>query len=129
MQFDLETFFPFQSNLIDLCSSFHATTQLKLEIRTVLSTFIDEFTFKILSNIERNMTLSGLIQATYKFESPVFKTELYALREIPLPAPPYEFLYAFDDSFIHKRFQFKFTAIQKSRRRKKRQTSSFQRYR
>lgn len=59
----------------------------------MLSTFIDEYTFKILSNIERNMTLSGLIQATYKFESSVFQIELYALREIPLPAPPYEFPY------------------------------------
>jgi hypothetical protein len=63
--------------------------QLKLEIRSTLATFIDEFTFKILSNIERNMSLSGLNQATYKFESTVFKMELYTLRDIPLPAPAY----------------------------------------
>lgn len=62
-------------------------TKLKLEIRTVLSSFIDEFTFKILSNIERNMVLSGLTQATHQFESAVFKTELFALRDVPLPPP------------------------------------------
>ncbi|CRK91757.1 CLUMA_CG005391, isoform A [Clunio marinus] len=56
--------------------------ELKLEIRTILSSFIDEFTFKILSNIERNMTLSGLTEAKYKYESFVFKTEIYALRDI-----------------------------------------------
>lgn len=34
------------------------------------------------------MTLTGLVQATHKFESPVFKTELYALRSsVPLPPP------------------------------------------
>lgn len=81
-----KTFFLISIQSNRLFSFFHATTQLKLEIRTVLSTFIDEFTFKILSNIERNMTLSGLIQASYNFGSLVFKTELYALREIPLPA-------------------------------------------
>ena len=53
----------------------------------MLSSFVDEFTFKILSNIERNMTLSGLTEATYTFDSPVFKTELYALRDVPLPPP------------------------------------------
>jgi hypothetical protein len=53
----------------------------------VLASFIDEFTFKILSNIERNMNLSGLTQATYKFESAVFQTELYALRDVPMPPP------------------------------------------
>lgn len=81
-----KSFFPFPSNRFIL-SSFHPAIQLKLEIRTVLSSFLDEFTFKILSNIERNMTLSGLTQATYKFESLVFKTELYALRDVPLPPP------------------------------------------
>lgn len=48
---------------------------------------MDEFTFKILSNIERNMILSGLVQATHKFESEVFNTELFAMRDIPLPPP------------------------------------------
>ncbi|CAO1434353.1 unnamed protein product [Diamesa hyperborea] len=61
---------------------------LKHEFRTVLASFIDELSFKILSNIERDMTLTGLVQATHKFESPVFKTELYALRSsVPLPPP------------------------------------------
>lgn len=63
--------------------------QLKLEIRSILATFIDEFTFKILGNIERNMMLSGLNVATYNFESSVFKMELYTLRDIPMPMSAY----------------------------------------
>lgn len=61
--------------------------QLQFEIRSVLSKFVDDLTFRILSNIERNMSLSGLTQATYKYSSPVFVTELFALRDIPLPVP------------------------------------------
>lgn len=59
--------------------------QLKFEIRTVLSKFVDDLTFRVLSNIERNMTLSGLTQSTYRYESSAFVTELFALRDIPLP--------------------------------------------
>jgi cancer susceptibility candidate protein 1 len=72
---------------LSLLPCFFMLPQLKSEIRAVLSSYVNEFTFKILSNIERNMSLSGLTQARYKFESPVFVNELYALRDIPLPQP------------------------------------------
>lgn len=63
--------------------------QLKYEFCTVLGHYIDEFSFKVLSNISSNMEMSGLMQANHKFLSEVFNTELYALRDIPQPPQKY----------------------------------------
>jgi hypothetical protein len=62
----------------------------------VLSSAIDEFAFKILGNIEPNMTLSGLNVATYSYSSSVFKMELYTLRDIPMPLPAYVIIEKYD---------------------------------
>lgn len=86
-EFHSKPFFPISIEIDLFLILAYSKMQLKQEIRIVLSSFVDEFTFKILSNIERNMTLSGLTQATYKFESSVFNTELFALRDVPLPLP------------------------------------------
>lgn len=59
--------------------------QLKTEFRRVLADYIDEFAYKILSNINRDMTLTGLLEVTHKFASDVFKTQLFGLRDMPTP--------------------------------------------
>ena len=59
--------------------------QLKMEFRNVLADYIDEFAYKILSNINRDMELNGLLEVSHKFESPVFKTHLFGLRDMPTP--------------------------------------------
>ncbi|XP_041771385.1 dynein intermediate chain CFAP94, axonemal isoform X2 [Anopheles merus] len=59
--------------------------ELKMEFRNVLADYIDEFAYKILSNINRDMELNGLLEVSHKFESPVFKTHLFGLRDMPTP--------------------------------------------
>ncbi|KAL9696467.1 hypothetical protein quinque_016046 [Culex quinquefasciatus] len=59
--------------------------ELKTEFRRVLADYIDEFAYKILSNINRDMTLTGLLEVTHKFASDVFKTQLFGLRDMPTP--------------------------------------------
>lgn len=51
----------------------------------MLADYIDEFAYKILSNINRDMTLTGLLEVTHKFASDVFKTQLFGLRDMPTP--------------------------------------------
>ncbi|KAJ6632758.1 Dynein axonemal intermediate chain 7 like [Pseudolycoriella hygida] len=59
---------------------------LKLTFRTSISEYIDDFTFKILSNIERDMELSkGGTVATHAYQSDVFKSQIWTLREVPQP--------------------------------------------
>lgn len=58
---------------------------MKTEFRRVLANYIDEFAYKILSNINRDMALTGLLEVTHKYESDVFKMQLYGLRDMPTP--------------------------------------------
>ncbi|XP_052871875.1 dynein axonemal intermediate chain 7-like [Anopheles cruzii] len=59
--------------------------ELKVEFRNVLAEYIDEFAYKILSNINRDMAFNGLLEVTHKFESEVFKAHLFGLRDMPTP--------------------------------------------
>ncbi|XP_035786611.1 protein CASC1-like [Anopheles albimanus] len=59
--------------------------ELKMEFRNVLADYIDEFAYKILSNINRDMELNGLLEVSHKFESEVFKAHLFGLRDMPTP--------------------------------------------
>ncbi|XP_058826018.1 dynein axonemal intermediate chain 7 [Topomyia yanbarensis] len=59
--------------------------EMKTEFRRVLSNYIDELAYKILCNINRDMELTGLLEVTHKYESDVFKTQLYGLRDMPTP--------------------------------------------
>ncbi|XP_053696746.1 dynein axonemal intermediate chain 7 [Sabethes cyaneus] len=59
--------------------------EMKTEFRRVLFHYIDEFAYKILCNINRDMTLTGLLEVTYKYESDIFKMQLYGLRDMPTP--------------------------------------------
>ncbi|XP_029720392.2 dynein axonemal intermediate chain 7 isoform X1 [Aedes albopictus] len=59
--------------------------EMKSEFRRVLANYIDEFAYKILSNINRDMELTGLLEVTHKYESDVFKMQLYGLRDMPTP--------------------------------------------
>uniref|UniRef100_A0A182Q378 Uncharacterized protein n=1 Tax=Anopheles farauti TaxID=69004 RepID=A0A182Q378_9DIPT len=59
--------------------------ELKVEFRNVLADYIDEFAYKILSNINRDMELHGLLEVSHKFESDVFKAHLFGLRDMPTP--------------------------------------------
>ncbi|XP_055598788.1 uncharacterized protein LOC129748273 [Uranotaenia lowii] len=59
--------------------------EMKTEFRRVLASYIDELAYKILCNINRDMKLNGLLEITHQFESDVFKTQLYGLRDMPTP--------------------------------------------
>ncbi|XP_031634411.1 protein CASC1-like, partial [Contarinia nasturtii] len=59
--------------------------RLKLELRHKLIEYIDDFSFKILSNIDRDMKLEGLLIATHFYECDVFKSHLWTKRDIPQP--------------------------------------------
>ncbi|XP_055637670.1 dynein axonemal intermediate chain 7 isoform X2 [Toxorhynchites rutilus septentrionalis] len=59
--------------------------EMKTEFRHVLGAYIDELAYKTLSNIDRDMEHTGLLEVTHKFESDVFKTQLYGLRDMPTP--------------------------------------------
>lgn len=59
---------------------------IRTDLRVNLGSYIDQLAFKILSNIDRDMALdSSSSMATYTFQSDIFSTQLYTVRDIPQP--------------------------------------------
>lgn len=58
---------------------------IRTELRVNLGSYIDQLAFKILSNIDRDMTLDSSSMATYTFESDILFTQIYTVRDIPQP--------------------------------------------
>lgn len=60
---------------------------IRTELRVNLGSHIDQLAFKILSNIDRDMTLDTVSSsmATYTFQSDILSTQLYTVRDIPQP--------------------------------------------
>lgn len=59
---------------------------IRTDLRVNLGSHIDQLAFKILSNIDRDMTLDGnSSMATYTFESNILCTQLFTVRDIPQP--------------------------------------------
>lgn len=58
---------------------------IRTELRVTLGSYIDQLAFKILSNIDRDMTLDSSSMATYTFQSDILSTQLYTVRDIPQP--------------------------------------------
>uniref|UniRef100_A0A1B0CGU5 Axonemal 84 kDa protein n=1 Tax=Lutzomyia longipalpis TaxID=7200 RepID=A0A1B0CGU5_LUTLO len=59
--------------------------RLRGELREKLAEYVDKFSYQILCNIDRDMTLDGSTIATHIFESNVFKSQLWTQRDIPQP--------------------------------------------
>lgn len=59
---------------------------IRTELRVNLGAHIDQLAFKILSNIDRDMTLdSGSYRASYTFQSDILAIQLVTVRDIPQP--------------------------------------------
>lgn len=59
---------------------------IRTELRVTLGSHIDQLAFKILSNIDRDMTLdTSSSLATYTFQSDILSTQLFTVRDIPQP--------------------------------------------
>ena len=56
---------------------------LKSEYRQLLAEYIDEFAYKVLSNIDRDMLKSSLTVRRYDFNSDIFKMQIYTQIEMP----------------------------------------------
>ena len=76
IEFALEDVDMKKSKLFDL-------RDLKVEYRELLADYVDEYAYKILSNINRDMELVGYLNVHYKFDSKDLKMQLYAHRDMP----------------------------------------------
>lgn len=59
---------------------------IRTDLRVNLAGHIDQLAFKVLSNIDRDMSLdSSSSMATYTFQSDILSTQLFTVRDIPQP--------------------------------------------